>query len=157
MELTWLNLPKVMAVPIVFNALKVIPRPPGRGMTQVQKEANRSNIMKWVGLAIGLFIFFSATPGLGADIDGRIWLAGSGATPINATVTASSKEVSQSGAVNKLGLYRISGLPMKSSCTVIVNYNNMTSIPITVYTNSIRNTANLEIKIYHNQLLIIRK
>ena len=113
--------------------------------------------MKWVGLVIGLILIFSATPGFAADIDGRIWLAGSGATPISATITASCKGVSINSTVNNHGLYRISGLPLKGNCTIIVNYNKMTSIPITVYTSGIRNTANLELKIYHKQLLIIRK
>lgn len=114
--------------------------------------------MKLLALIVGLVLIIIPSPVLCADIEGRIWIAPSGETPLSATISTSCEKGGGGHAfVGRHGLYRISGLPANRNCGLTVHYQNMNSNPINVYTGNVRNSANLEVRIHSGQLLLIRR
>jgi hypothetical protein len=115
-------------------------------------------LMKLPMLIVTFILIFVASPVLSADIEGRIWLASSGSTPAQAVIIVTCMDGEKKMAsVDRYGLYRVSGLPGKRNCAVKVTYQKMDSNQISVYTGNMRNSANLEIKIYNQRLLLIRR
>jgi hypothetical protein len=89
-----------------------------------------------------------------AEIHGQLWVEPNNSPPIGATFSTSCGGGAQ---VDQYGRYRITGLPLHTSCALTVSYNNMTSNPSQIYTADNRNNANFKLKTSDGRLLLIRR
>lgn len=108
-------------------------------------------LLRVVLLFSGLLLF--AGSACAAEIYGQLWGA---AKQVPAGAIVSSSCGGEAGA-DRYGRYRLTGLPLRATCALTINYNKLDSNPVNIYTAANRNNANFMLKISGDRLLLIRR
>ena len=94
-----------------------------------------------------------AGPVLAAEIYGQIW-GKAKQPPAGAVVTSNCGGET---TVDQYGRYRLTGLPQRATCTLIIHYRKRQSNPANIYTANNPNSANFMLKNSSGRLLLIRR
>ncbi|SHJ04863.1 Carboxypeptidase regulatory-like domain-containing protein [Malonomonas rubra DSM 5091] len=99
-------------------------------------------------------LLFLACPVSAAEIYGQL-RDSHGKVPAGAQVTASCG--GEQITVDSYGRYRITDLPLRTNCELIISYQKLSATPVRIYTSKNRNSANITLKRAGSRLLAIRR
>ncbi len=110
-------------------------------------------------LIVLVLLLFIWLPVSAAEIYGRVWVAPKGRPAVDATVTIDCDGASAVPArVDRYGRYRSPGVASKRNCRLSVEYQGKSSSrPIVVYSGTGSRSANIELRVSQNDIVLIRR
>jgi hypothetical protein len=110
--------------------------------------------MTRIAILSGCLLLFFTCPVSAAEIYGQL-RDSDGKVPSGAQITASCG--GEQVTVDSYGRYRITDLPLRTNCELIISYQKLSANPVRIYTSKNRNSANITLKGAGGRLLAIRR